>query len=139
MTKTNTGTKTKRARVQIDCSKDGRTHQSFKDECDINALMARQKVTGLVKRHDKTPIYADYSSLGNYDEALNMLNDAQDMVDALPAKLRGEFSNNPGELLEFMSDENNKERAVELGIIQPDPIALVVDDQGEETEEPSED
>ena len=139
MTKTNTSSKTKRQRIQVDCSKDGRTHQSFKEECDINALMARQKVTGLIKRHDKTPIYADYSELGNYDEALNMLNDAQDMFDALPAKLRGEFSNNPGELLEFMSDETNKNRAVELGIIQPDPIVLVEDDQDSKTEKPSED
>ena len=95
------------------------TQQHFKDECDINAIIARHDTTGLwcnpvdlVK--SRQPLFDDFSVLPDFMDAQNFLNEAGDLFNALPSSIRRRFDNNPYELLEFLADPANTSEAVAL-------------------------
>jgi len=105
-----------RKRVTVDCSKDDRTHQSFKDECDINRVMERHRKTGIIRQTTQRPMYGDFSNVGDYQEALNIKLVADEMFAELPSKVRSRFENNPQLFLDFCEDPENEAEAIELGI-----------------------
>lgn len=120
MAKTNgTATPPVRKRVQVDCSEGGRTHVSFKDECDINRIMARHRKTGLVRQRTERPQYGDFSNVGDYQEAMNTVLNAENMFAELGSDVRQRFHNNPQEFLDFCDNPDNQDEAVELGIAAP--------------------
>lgn len=105
-----------RRRVAIDC-KGGRTQQHQKDEADINQIMRKFQKTGLVNHLAKGhPSYGDFTVVTDYQTALEQVEQAHQSFMALPANIRRRFSNNPGELVAFMSDENNREEGEQLGL-----------------------
>lgn len=116
----------KRIRVQIDCSTDDRTHQSFKDECDINSVMERHRLTGIARGSAGRPQYGDFSNLGDYQQALDLVAKADQLFGELPAKVRGRFNNNPDLFVQFCDDPENAEEAVKLGIAAPPPKPEIV-------------
>lgn len=122
------------------CSEGGRTHQSFKDDCDINTIMGRWRTTGFIE-HVKlgTPVYGDFSDESDYMEKLNALERAQALFDSLPARVRARVENDPGKLIAFVEDPANAEELVELGLREPvsrEPVAPATE---EVTEPPPQD
>lgn len=108
-----------RKRVSIDCSEGGMTHQSFRDECDIRNIMKKYKKTGIVSHVSSLqPMYGDFSDPLDYRESLNAVIEAQESFDSLPAELRKRFNNDPGSLLEFVYNPENKDEAIRLGIFE---------------------
>jgi len=106
--------------------KEGRTKQSFVEECDINNIMARHKRTGVIDHLAKYPLhYGDFTNANDYQEAHNKLIAANDAFDALPAHVRRRMDNDPAKLMDFMADPDNVEEAQELGLLpkpsDPDP------------------
>lgn len=100
------------------------TRQEFKDECDINRILASYQITGAMNHFAKySPQYGDFSAC-DYQEAQNLLNRARQMFDALPSQLRKEVSTPEG-FLEFVQDPKNAERMAELGLSnkRPPPAA----------------
>jgi len=129
----------KRVRVQVDCSKDGRTHQSFKDECDINRIMARHRKTGLVRQRTDRPQYGDFSNVGDYQNALNTITTANAMFAELAAPIRERFNNNPQAFLDFCEDPDNQAEAIDLGIASapaPEPAAAAIATETDTGENP---
>lgn len=103
-------------------SKPTMAHQSFKDECDINKIMARYKTTGLIEHVKSTQgAYGDFTGVEDYHTALNNLHAAQEAFMGLPAHIRARFENDPAQLLGFLDDKENYQEAVELGLIPPNP------------------
>jgi len=112
--------------VTIDCSKDqGRTKQSFKKECDINHIMARYKKTGFVSPlllNQRQAIFADVSEVGDFQECQQRIAAARDAFLTLPSAMRSRFGNDPAQLLDFCKKPENRDEAIELGIIpKPTP------------------
>jgi phage internal scaffolding protein len=105
-----------RARVSVTCGA-SKTDQSFKDECDINKIMSRYLKTGEFAHvnHNK-PVYIDCPSV-DYLQALEVVGEAGEAFDAMPADIRDRFKNDPTELLRFLEDNSNYEEAVDLGLI----------------------
>lgn len=96
----------------------GRTKQSFREASDINTIVARYRKTGLIENLSRAqPYYADVSGIGSYHENLLKVQAAQDSFALLPSDVRGRFNNDPGQLLEFLSDESNRDEAISLGIL----------------------
>ena len=109
----------KRTRTQIECSS-SRTEQHHKNNCDINLIVARGLSNGGTVLGNAAPQeYLDLSSLPDYQSILNQKNEADAAFRSLPAEVRKEFDHNPGKLLEFLSKEENLERARELGLVAP--------------------
>ena len=108
-----------RVRVQWKPQGESKTKQSFKDECDINRIMARYQATGLLDFTQKREArYADVSGL-DYQEAANLVAGAQSMFNDLPSTLRERFSNDPAQLLAFLDDQANLQEAIALGLVNP--------------------
>lgn len=111
-------------RLKVDCREGGPslTKQSFRDEVNINKIIARYEKTGMVEHlNKKAPFYGDVSGLVDYQSALNVVKEAEDLFMGMSAEIRSRFNNDPQLMIEFLSDARNKEEAIKLGIVNPDP------------------
>lgn len=110
-----------RVRVAITFTGPGRTRQSFKDECDINVIMARYMRTGTLDfLNQREAQYADVTGR-DYQQAMLLVAGARSMFQELPSELRSRFDNEPQKLLEFMENEQNLDEAIKLGLVRPKP------------------
>lgn len=118
----------------LDCSGDpGQTKQSFKEECDINVLMARYELTGELDPmmlNQREGVFGDFCDMQDFHEMQERLLAARESFGALPAAVRSRFGNDPGRLVDFLSDPENRSEAVRLGIVEekastPDPAGKV--------------
>ncbi|WNK13994.1 MAG: internal scaffolding protein [Microvirus sp.] len=93
------------------------TQQHFKDECDVNQIVERFMKTGELPENQRIPQFGDFSDVKSYDTALQLVRDAQEEFENLPALIRKRFNNNPEELLEFIDDPSNQEEGIRLGLM----------------------
>lgn len=107
----------------------GMTKQSFKDECDINQIMAKYQKTG-VMNHINTygAEYGDYQAI-DFQEAQETIIAGQNMFNDLPSEARKHFENDPAKFMEFVADPDNVEKLRDLGLlnpsetpVEPDPV-----------------
>lgn len=101
------------------------TLQSFKDDADINCIIARFQNTGVLVDPtvpvSRTPQFGDYSDMPDYQTAQNVIIAAKNAFDALSSKIRERFNNDPAAYFEFVRSlkEGSEEyvEAINLGII----------------------
>lgn len=98
-----------------------RTKQSFKDECDLNLIMKRfKKVMGAdyLSRFQGYVggQFGDFSGVTDYRSAIEQVSQAREVFEALPAKVRARFENDPAQFLDFCHDPANVDEMVELGL-----------------------
>ena len=105
------------------CQDPSLAQQHMKDECDINVIIERFGVTGELPNSPVSPQYGDFSGITDYHSALNQINATMEDFMALPAKLRVRFDHDPVKLLEFIQNESNRSEAIELGLIDSEPVA----------------
>jgi phage internal scaffolding protein len=101
------------------CKDATRAQQHHKDECDINQILERFGKTGQIPVTALKGTYGDFSGVYDYHTAMNTLIAAEEEFDALPAKLRAKFGNDPINLIDFMNDPQNKDEAIKLGLVNP--------------------
>lgn len=96
------------------------TFQEDKDAADINSIMDKYARCGTLPNISaQEPIYADVSTTpSDYLEAQNIVISANDAFASLPSDIRREFHDDPVAMLEFLSDEKNRSRAIELGLVE---------------------
>lgn len=109
-----------RNRVQTVIEGKSLTHQSFKAECDINRIMQKWQKTGVLEhRNTFMGQYGDFTNVpADYHSAMSAVIEAQDMFLTLPSSVRKRFANDPGNFLQFVSDPDNKEEMVKLGLAE---------------------
>lgn len=98
------------------CETPSMTQQQFKEECDVNSIMDKYRITGTVPTRLNAQ-YGDFSEVSDYLSAQNTILSAQEQFDSLPSNIRKEFDNSPAKMLEFIHNPNNRERAIEIGLI----------------------
>lgn len=105
-------------KVGLEFTEPSMTEQHFKDECDINNIVARYQETGVLPQGDRQPLFGDFAEFPqDLQSSQAYFDDAQERFMQLPATLRKEFDNDPVKLLRFVADDNNRQRAIELGLI----------------------
>lgn len=120
-----------RKRVVTAVVGESRTKQSFRDECDINRIMARYQNTGVLEfMQRRDPQYADVSAV-DYQEACNLVAEANSMFENLPSALRSRFDNSPAQLLGFLENPANLQEAISLGLVNPPASVPAVGSPGE--------
>lgn len=107
-----------------------RTKQEFRDECDINNILAQYRQTGMVKHISARAAQGAYMDLPepqDFQTATNIVLEARDSFMTLPSKVRERFGNDPLNFLWFMSDPDNQDEAIKLGLAtrkpEPEPLA----------------
>lgn len=105
-------------RVSISNFGVGRTKQSFKAECDINAIMKRYEKSGVIAHVNRYQgKYGDFGNGLDYHEAMSRVVSAQQMFNSLNSTIRTRFSNSPELFLSFVSDSKNIPEMRELGLL----------------------
>lgn len=99
------------------------TKQSFAEECDINEILRRAKngqdISGSVI--DRVARYGDFSNVPSYQEALNLVKNANGMFMSLDAHVRERFNNDPVKMIAFLQNADNYDEAVKLGLVVAKP------------------
>lgn len=115
------------------CEEPSLAQQQFKDDADINVLLERFKVTGVIPQGVRIPTYGDFTGVTDYQSAANAMLKAEQSFMALDAKVRSQFENSPQKFLEFCSDPKNIDKLREMGLAVPaepeaQPMKVVVVD-----------
>lgn len=98
-----------------------RTKQAFKDECDINNIMARYQKTGIINFQQRfEPRYGDVSAI-EFQSAMQTVARGKTMFNELPSRVRERFHNDPAQFMEFINNPANADEARELGLLKPKP------------------
>lgn len=106
-------------RVALTFPEQGREKQSFKEECDINNIMRRFSVTGVLDHvNQRQPMWGEVPDL-DFAGAMAIVVDARERFEQLPALVRDRFNNDPAKLLEFIRDPANRDEGVKLGLFRP--------------------
>lgn len=102
----------------IKSDKPSKTRQEFANECDINTIMGRYAVTGVLDYVNKhQPTFEDVSSL-DFTNAMQTVAAARSAFYDLPASVRDRFDNEPAFMLGFLENPQNREEAIELGLVK---------------------
>jgi phage internal scaffolding protein len=96
----------------------GLTEQSHKKQCDMNYILKDYQRTGMIKHAAKFEGKYDDVSAGDFQNAMFLIKNAQQMFEQLPSSLRKRFGNDPASFLEFTSNPDNKEEMKSLGILK---------------------
>lgn len=102
------------------CSDPTRAQQQFAEECDINTIVRRFGVTGELPQSRQIPMNGDFTEVVDYQTALHKLMEADAAFMELPSDVRKRFDNDPGKLVDFVSDPANKEEVRKLGLGRPE-------------------
>lgn len=96
------------------------TLQDAKDECDINMIIARHDRTGSWSGSGRLPTavpqFGEFDSVDDFQTAQDIILRAREHFASLPSHVRARFENDPARLLEFVSNKDNLDEAVRLGL-----------------------
>ncbi len=102
----------------LHCEDASLAQQHFKEECDINTILEKFNISGMLPEQPLSPRYGDFTGIGDYHTAMNRVMAAQDEFEALPAQIRARFNNDPAQLIEFLENSDNRPEAEELGLVE---------------------
>lgn len=105
-----------------------KTRQEFLQESDVNRLVERFRDTGsfydpltTAKTSQQRPLFGDFTNIPDYQQCLDVVIDAEQRFASLSSRVRERFANDPAQLLAFLSDSENRDEAIELGLL-PKPV-----------------
>lgn len=102
----------------LTCPEPTRTQQHFKDESDINILIARFGLSGELPTGVRMPTYEDFNEIYDFHSAANAIAEANEAFMQLPAQIRYDrFRNDPAAFVAFCSNEQNRDEATKLGLV----------------------
>lgn len=96
-----------------------RTKQQFVEQCDINTIVKQFTKTGQfshISANLAKGTYADLPDPIEFQDSMNLVIQAENAFASLPSKVRSRFGNDPAEFLAFMSDPDNQDEAIKLGL-----------------------
>lgn len=86
---------------------DGLTKQSFRDQCDVNKIIAKaQKAGGLSHLDQYEGVYADFANY-DFEGQQEILARGSSIFADLPSSIRAEFGNQPSRFFEYVNDPAN--------------------------------
>jgi phage internal scaffolding protein len=100
----------------LSCPEPSLAKQEFRDECDINRIMMQFGKTGELPQIAGA-VFGDFNSTQTYHEMQNTLIEAENAFKTLPAAIRKEFNNDPAEVIDFLNNPANRDKAIELGLV----------------------
>lgn len=94
------------------------TKQSFKEEADINTIMARYQSTGEIPvLNEVAPQYLDASGF-DFQVMQDQVIEARELFMQLPSALRNRFANDPALFLDYVADDSNYPEMRKLGLLK---------------------
>lgn len=128
----------RKEKTGITFTEPSRTKQDFVEESDINNIMRRYAVDGILPvGNAQAGVYADVSEFGDYRDSLHKVMAAEERFNSLPSELRKKFDYDPQKMIDFIMDPANKEECIKYGfILDNSSVVSVLDShQGQLSEE----
>ena len=100
----------------LECKDDSLAVQSARDETDINTIVRRFGLTGELPGDLDMPQSGDYTGIGDFHSAMNLVVKAQEEFMRVPAVIRARFVNDPQRFSDFFNDPDNQDEAIRLGL-----------------------
>jgi hypothetical protein len=98
------------------------TKQSHRDSTDINLIIAQYDRTGILVHLNKAEAqYADVSEMGDYQDALDTVRNAEQAFMELSSAQRKIFNNSAAQFLDAAHDPDKRELLEQAGLIPPAP------------------
>lgn len=123
----------------LECKDPSRTKQEFRDEVNINSIMAKARRTGQLVdpglvNSSRIAQYGDFSSANTFEAAQQSILMVKDVFESLEADIRKAFDNDPAKMLAFVQNATQEE-LIDMGLA-PKPT-LVPAPEGEPAPEAS--
>jgi len=80
-------------------------------------------LTGELPQGLATPLQGDFTSVTDFQSAMDLILKSQQTFMEMPADVRTRFDNDPHRFLDFVSDTANRDEARKLGLLIPEPPA----------------
>lgn len=106
----------------VSCGEPSLAQEQFKDDADINVMLERFKVTGMLPQGVRLPEYGDFTGVTDFQSAMNTVLHAQQEFMKLPAEVRSRFGNSPQAFLEFTSNPENLPELRKMGLAPEAPV-----------------
>jgi phage internal scaffolding protein len=97
---------------------EGLTEQAHKNETDMNYILRDYKRTGFIRHAKENQGRYDDISVQDFQEAMFVVAEANNMFAELPANIRKDFNNDPSQFLGFVQNPDNQEKLQKMGIIK---------------------
>jgi len=107
-------------RVSDSTGTESRVEQQHADECNINTIMRKMHAQGVLPHFKTGGNFGDFTSFDDFHSMQNRIADAQTDFMRLPSELRYKFGNDPGKLVQFLENPENRAECVDMGLIAPD-------------------
>lgn len=98
--------------------------QSFREEVDINTIVKRFGITGVVGGPQLPPPIEDFAEVFDFQSAMNILNAADAAFMSLDAETRARFNNDAGRYVNFCSELDDDGKLVHLEEMRKLGLAL---------------
>ena len=106
----------RRVAMEFDPKK-GLTEQHHKDRVNIHTIMRKYEKTGILEHVSQYKgEYMNLAGRPEFHEAMNIIAEAQQMFETVPAEIRKKFGNDPAEYVEFMQNPENRDKIEALGL-----------------------
>lgn len=103
--------------VTTDCGGSSRTKQSMKDDCDINLIVKRHASTGMwTHLNPIRPVYGDFTGVQQLQDAMALVDSAEEHFYSLPAEVRRLCNNDPAVFLSEVNDPEGIMALVDAGL-----------------------
>jgi len=97
------------------------TKQEFKEECDVNLILARYNEAPPKPFTNAAKLtYGDFAEAPDFLAAQLLVKEAEALYNSMPVQIRDRFGHNPANLLEFVHDPKNRDEARRLGLLRPE-------------------
>ena len=122
-----------RPRVQVIFGDEkSRTHQSFKEQCDVNRIVQFHLSGGVITHlNERTAHFGDFSQSTDLKTALDMVSEAEARFMELDSAIRRKADNDPARLAEMLATEGETQILVDAGLevegMSPTPPAETPD------------
>lgn len=110
----------------FDTGEESLVQQQFTEEVDINTIVRRFGLTGELPNGIAVPLTGDFTAVGDFQQAMDLIVQAQQEFMRLPAETRARFNNDPARVIAFLEDVNNRDEAIKLGMIPKPPEVVPV-------------
>jgi len=97
-----------------------KTDQSFRNEVNVNSIMAKYTKTGQITHlRQSRGQFMDISAVPDLMTAFDIVRSAEKSFMELPAVIRERLGNNPANMQDFILDSRNSDLLIEYGILVP--------------------
>jgi phage internal scaffolding protein len=94
--------------------------QSFKNECDMNRIIAKFRKTGMIDHiRENGGRFIDVPEDLDFQTAQNVMAKATSMFEELPSDLRKKFDNDVQTFMDYVNNPENEDGMRQLGLLKP--------------------